>query len=254
MEISQPNPEEVTMEGTYTVPVPLMKSIISYAESTVCILQTAPRGDICGIQGSAGLYEHESMLWAFITNHHIVQFTDIEFITNIHITFELRGGFSLKIRAEYIEFVSTSPNLDATIIGITKEFMLKLRHLGVNFLKAKPAVAKERIALISYPKGEFSIDKGEIESVEGFTLSYDVAGDKGSSGAPILAWDFCAVGIHKSRSNNPRQGTLRYGTALQNIIEFHISKILPFLKYLSLFYIKNLYSSCTHTILYKYSV
>ena len=74
---------------------------------------------------------------------------------NITLTFELHGGFSLKLRDEYLEHVTTNPILDATIIEITNEFILKLKRLGVNFLQVKPAKAKQKIALISYPNGKF---------------------------------------------------------------------------------------------------
>ena len=130
---SQSNHHERSLEAAYTVPVPLMKAIISKAETSVCILNTPPREDVVGIQGSAGLYELKQNLWAIISNNHVVKFTDYEFICGITLTFELHGGFSLKLKAEYIEHVTTSPFLDATIIEITNEFMLKLKRLGLNF-------------------------------------------------------------------------------------------------------------------------
>ena len=233
MASSQSNQHERSLEAAYTVPVPLMKAIISKAEASVCILNT-PTGDVVGIQGSAGVYELKQNLWAIISNNHVVEFTDYEFICGITLTFELHGGFSLKLRAEYIEHVTTSPFLDATIIEITNEFMLKLKGLGIIFLKVKPAEAKQKVALISYPKGEFSMDKGVIETVEGFTLSYYMAGDHGSSGAPILTWDFFAVGIHKWRGPDSRQaslGAIRVGSSLLEIIEFHILESFSMLKF-----------------------
>ena len=234
MASSQSNQHKRSLEAAYTVPVQLMKEIISKAEASVCILKTAPRDELVGLLGSAGLYELKQNLWAIITNNHVVQFTDNEYICGIILTFELHGGFSLKLRAEYIEHVTTSPYLDATIIEITEEFMLKLKRLGINFLKVKPAEANEKVALISYPKEEFSIDMGVIETVEGFTLSYYMAGDKGSSGAPILTWDFFAVGIHKWRgpdSGIKALGAIRVGTSLKMIIEFHILESYPILKF-----------------------
>ena len=185
------------------------KHMISNAEASVCILNTPLAEDVVGIQGSAALYELKPNLWAIITNNHVVKFTDNEFICGIKFTFQLHGGFSFKIRSEYIEHVTTNPFLDATIIEITKEFMLKLKNLGVNFIKVKPAEVNQKVALISYPNGVFSIDKGVIESVEGFTLSYYMGGDYGSSGAPILTWDFFAVGIHKWRGHDSGLRALR---------------------------------------------
>jgi hypothetical protein len=230
---SQSNQHERSLEAAYAVSVPKMKEIISTAETSVCILNTPPRGDFVGIQGSAGLYELKQSLWAIISNNHVVEFTDYKFICGITLTFELHGGFSLKLRAEYIEHVTTSHFLDATIIEITNEFMLKLERLGLNFLKVKPAEVKQKVALISYPKGEFSIDKGVIETVEGFTLKYYMAGDFGSSGAPIMTWDFFAVGIHKWRGRDSL-GEIRVGTSLLEITEFHILECFPILKYCSL--------------------
>ena len=237
----QPNSHERNLEAAYNVPVPLVRAILSIAEASVCNLNTAPRGDIVGIQGSAGFYELKQNVWAIITNNHVVQFTDNEFICGIHLTFDLHGGFSLKIRAEYLEHVTTSPYLDATTIEITEEFMIKLKRLGANFLKVKPAEAKQKVALISYPQGIFKFDKGVIETVEGFTLSYYMAGDYGSSGAPILTWDFFAVGIHKWRGLDSGQaslGEIRVGTSLLEITEFHILECFPILKYCSLYWIR----------------
>ena len=79
----------------------------------------------------------------------IIEFTDYDFICGITITFELHGGFSLKLRDEYIEHATTSPSLDATIIEITNELMLKLTRLGLNFLQVKLAETDGRINLIS---------------------------------------------------------------------------------------------------------
>ena len=231
---SQSNQHQRSFEIAYAVPVPLLKAIVSKAEASVCILNTPPRGDVFGSQGSAGLYVLKQNLWSIISNNHVVEFTDKEFICGITLTFELHGGFSLKIRAEYIEHVTTSPLLDATIIEITKEFMLKLKRLGLNFLQVKPAEAKEKVALILYPYGKFSIDKVVIETVEGFTLSYYMGGIYGKSGAPILTWNLFAVGIHKWRGRHSEQaslGEICVGSSLLEIIEFHILESFPILKF-----------------------
>ena len=110
--------------------------------------------------------------------------------------------------------------------------MLKLKNLGVKFLIVKPAKVKQKVALISYANGVLSIDKGLIASVEGFNISYDMGGGCGSSGAPILTWEFInsAVGIHKSRGNISL-GYIRYGTSLEEIIEWHILENFPIIKY-----------------------
>ena len=123
------------LEAAYTVTGDKMKEILSIGESSVCMLKTTNGEDGLGIQGSAGFYELKQHIWAIITNNHVVQFTDNEFICSITLTFELHKGFSLKMRAEYVVHITTSPELDATIIEITEEFMLKLKMLGVNFLK-----------------------------------------------------------------------------------------------------------------------
>ena len=45
----------VTLESLYAVPVQLMDEMTSTGKASVCILITAPREDIVGMQGSAGL-------------------------------------------------------------------------------------------------------------------------------------------------------------------------------------------------------
>ena len=251
MASSQANPQgRRNLEAAYTVTGEKMEEILSIGKSSVCMLN-ATSEDGVGFQGSAGFYKLEQNHWALITNNHVVQFTDNEFISSITLTFELHMGFSLKMRAEYVVHVTTSRELDATIIEITEEFMLKLKNLGVNFLKDKPAEVNQKVAFISYPNGAFSIDKGVIENVEGFTLSYYMGGDKGSSGAPILTWDFFAIGIHKWRGDDSgivSLGAIRVGTSLKAIIEFHRSSSRSFTTIFKYFKIKFLHIVCNlHT-------
>ena len=239
MASSQSKQHERNLDASYTVTIQMMRDICSFGEASVCMLNAATEGDGLRFQGSAGFYELKQNLWAIISNNHVVQFTDNEFICGITLTFDLHGGFGVKMRAEYVEHVTTSPNLDATIIEITEEFMLKLKKLGVNFLKVKRAEANQQVALISCSNGAFSFDKGVIESVERFTLSYYMASGNGSSGSPILTWDFFAVGIHKGRGEHSgimALGVIRYGTTLKDIIKFHrSSSSFPIFKYRLLF-------------------
>ena len=69
MASSESNQQERTLEAAYSVPVPLMKAIISKGKASVCILKTTLRADVVGIQGSAGLYKLKQNLWAIISNN-----------------------------------------------------------------------------------------------------------------------------------------------------------------------------------------
>ena len=62
-------------------------------------------------------------------------------------------------------------------------------------------------------------------------------GDYGSSGAPILTWDFFAVGIHKWRgpdSGQPSLGEIRVGSSMLDISDFHRLESFPILKFVDI--------------------
>ena len=140
-------------------------------------------------------------------------------------TINFKGFGQLVLSPDDIRCVTTSAELDATVIELTEKCVSALKQRGARFLKITSAQLNNQVAMVHYSNGEFSIDKGIIYEINGKILHYYIEGDFGSSGSPILLWDVHAIGLHSGRerdNDNKILGSMRIATHLPDIVTFHL--------------------------------
>lgn len=107
----------------------------------------------------------------------------------------------LILRHEDINCITTSKELDATVIELKKECITLLDQRHAKFFKITSARINinDQVAMVQYPNEIFAIDMGLIHQITASTLHYYRGGDFGSSGSPILRWNKYAIGLHFQR-------------------------------------------------------
>ena len=212
-------------ETGYAAPVKVYESAFAQAKISVCHVQAPPNPPaIIGDQGTAALYELTEGVFAAATNNHVLPVTGAEFLIRIVFTFEGLGPITLS--KDEINCCTTSKELDATVVELTEQCVKRLQQLGAKFIRLTTAREGDKIAMAQYPQGQFSFDKGAIEEIKDNELYYYLGGAPGSSGSPILLWDYKAIGMHKqsgSRVEHRALGPIRRGTSLLAIAMFHLT-------------------------------
>ena len=75
-----------------------------------------------------------------------------------------------------------------------------------------------------YIEGELSFDTGVINEIKDNKLYYYSVGGAGSSGSPIVQWDFRAIGMQSGTCIEHRAlGPIRCGTSLLAVAVFHLA-------------------------------
>lgn len=75
----------------------------------------------------------------------------------------------VRLRPDDVEMVITSPEkeLDVTIIQLREACVASLKERGAHFFKVREPKQYDQVALVQYPNGKFSFDKGVIDEVVG---------------------------------------------------------------------------------------
>lgn len=210
-------------EFGYAPSVQVYESAFAQAKVSVCHVQVPPiPPDFVEVQGTAGLYQLTNTVFSAITNNHVLPVTDKEFLSRTVFTFAGLGP--IRFSENEIKCCTTSEKLDATIIELTEECVKRLLNGGAKFIRLASARDGNKIAMAQYPEGVLSFDKGVIHEIRDNELYYYLGGAPGSSGSPILLWDFHAIGIHKesaNRADHSALGPVRRGTCLSAIAGFH---------------------------------
>lgn len=73
------------------------------------------------------------------------------------------------MRPDDVEMVVTSPEeeLDVTIVQLREAFVESLKKRGAHFFPVRAPKQYDQVALVQYPNGKFSFDKGVIEEIVG---------------------------------------------------------------------------------------
>ena len=218
-------------ECGYVVPIHVMQSMIDNSKFSIGLLNVQQPNEPTPNQGTISLYEIAKNVFGLVTNNHMISQTDREFVSRCSIEFE--GFGQLILYAEDIACITTSRSteLDATVIELKEQCVALLRKRGAKFLKIASARLNDRVAMVQYPNGVFSIDKGIIHEIQESTLYYYIGGDQGSSGSPILLWDFTSAGLHKAIGlhscrkpdlDHAILGHVRVATHFPDIVAFHL--------------------------------
>ena len=218
-------------ESGYVVPVHVMQSMIDGAKFSVGLLNVQLPNEPTSNQGTISLYEIAKNVFGLVTNNHMISQTDRDIVSRCSIEFE--GFGRLILHAEDIACIttSTSTELDATVIELNEQCVALLRKRGAKFLKIASARINDKVAMVQYPNCVFSIDKGVIHEIQESTLYYYIGGDHGSSGSPILLWDFTSAGLHKAiglhshrkiDSGHAILGHVRIATHLPDVVSLHL--------------------------------
>ena len=140
---------------------PFVKSTFAQAKVSVCHMQAPPISpDTTGLQGSAALYELAEGVFTIATNHHVLKDADTDFL--VRIVFKFDGVEAISLSRDEIKFCTTNEELDATVIELTEAGVKRLQQLGAKFIRLTTARESDKIAMVQYPEGEFSIDKGDL--------------------------------------------------------------------------------------------
>ena len=154
-----------------------------------------------------------------MTNNHVLNDDFIKNNVELLIEFKKKDrNISLNNRIKY-----TNQELDFTIIEILSEDPI---FKEITFLKIDDYIlnngneseySKEDICIIQFPQGkELAFDKGEIKSINDYTIEHLVSTDFGSSGSPILLLkNFKVIGIHNKRGIDKRYNK---GIFMKNIL------------------------------------
>lgn len=228
-------------ECGYYVPIPTVYNLLDNAKFSVALLRVPPLPpNLNPAQGTISLYEIAKDIFGLITNNHMIPKTDIELICAAYINFE--GFGRLILSHNDIVCVTTDKVLDATVIELAEQCVALLKQRGAKFLKIASARLADQVAMVQYPNGVYSFDKGIIHDIRGSVLHYYLGSNFGSSGSPILLWNFQdkqtdftikAIGLHKQRDGNNGNsisilGAIRFATHLPDIVNFHVvARIAP---------------------------
>ena len=188
--------ERITKECGYQVPVEKEENLLANSKFSVVYLIAAEviPPDNCPIQGTISIYEMTNGLFGLMKNNHVMPRIDPQFVCGSTINF--KGFGQLVLTPDDIRCVTTSVELDVTVIELTEKCVSALKQRGAQFLKITSAQLNNQVAILQYSNGEFSFDKGIINEINGKILHYYTAGTFGSSGSPILLWDLHAIGLH----------------------------------------------------------
>ena len=214
-------------ECDYYVPVEKVENLLANSKFSVGHLITAeaiPPND-CPIQGTISMYEMTNDIFGLMTNNHVMPRIDLQFVCGSTINF--KGFGQLVLTPDDIRCVTTSEELDATVIELKERCVSALKQRCAQFLKITSAQLNHQVAMVQYPYGLFCYDKGVIHEIIGKDLHYYIASDFGSSGSPILLWDLHAIGLHIGQDPNADKeihGSMRIATHLPDIVTFHLEK------------------------------
>ena len=219
------NQARITKECGYHVLVEKEENLKENSKFSVGYLIAAKviPPDNCQIQGTISMYEMTNGLFGLMTNNHEMPRIDPQFVCCSTINFE--GFGQLVLTPDDIRCVTTSAELDATVIELTEKCVSALKQRGAKFLKIKSAQLNNHVAILQYSNGEFFFDKGIIHEINGKILHYYTAGDFGSSGSPILLWDLHAIGLHSCRNRDKGKkflASMGIATHLSDIVAFHL--------------------------------
>lgn len=133
---------------------------------------------------------------------------------------------SIKLERKHLKYIWTSKWFDATIVEISDELANLFKSYGAIFLRVGQVTSKVEFAMLQYPKGKFGISNGEVDTVSGRNVFYQIGTAPGSSGSPILDWNCVALALHRvgevgSSSENPK--LWRKVIALNAIIEAYLN-------------------------------
>ena len=121
------------------------------------------------------MYELANGIFGLMTNNHVMPRIDPQFICGSTINF--KGFGQLVLTPDDIRCVTTSVELDATVIELTEKCVSVLRQRGAQFLKIGSAQLNNQVAMVQYPNRRFSFDKGIIHDIIGKNLQYYIAGN-----------------------------------------------------------------------------
>ena len=137
------------------------KSAFAQANVSVCLVLAPPNPpDTIGLQVGAALYELAEGVFTAVTSNRVLPVTDTDFLIRIVFTFE--GVGAIRLSRDEIKFCTTNEELDATVIELTGQCVMRLHKRGAEFIRVTTDREGDKIAMTQYPEGEVSFDKGDL--------------------------------------------------------------------------------------------
>lgn len=233
----------------YSVPLSIMERILEGSKNAVGLLCTSPRHSLSDETASSppptqhlkapqkqhgiiSLFELTQNVFGLITTHQLLPRTDPSCICGgTEISFD--GFGHIELHPDDVYCVTTSEELDATVIELREHVVSVLKLRGAEFVRIASARVGDQVAMVHNTNRVFSIDKGFVYEVSESRVCYQMSPEVWSSGAPILLWDFQAIGLHSHWENNSADsvsGPFRIATHLPDVVAFHlISRIAPYM-------------------------
>ena len=222
------SPMNFLNEGTSAIGTDTFKKMMKIfdAHKAVFKLKTA-NGD----QGTGSLYEvidkFNKSRFLIMTCNHVLPSNSINEIIEATLEFEYIADMkSFLLKKEDLKHIWTNKLLDATIIEISSERANLFKSYGALFLKiSKNIFSNFEFGMLQYPKGIFSISYGNIESVQGYNVFYQVGTAPGSSGSPLLDPNCNAIAMHKGGqpdSDVEKPEIWRRATVLSSVVEAYL--------------------------------
>lgn len=198
------------------------KNFVKAATFSIGLLRATPIDfGISSKQGTISLYEIATNKFGLITNYQMIPYNDPGFACGSYINFE--GFGRLILRPSDIEVISTSEELDATVIELSESCVALLKERGAKFLNIATARVGEEVTIVKSPFAFFSVVKGTILSFRKTTLLYSSKEGSGSNGSPILYGDLQAIGLIRHNNSEPLHTFEEHcsATLLSEIVAMH---------------------------------
>ena len=228
--LPSPNVNILDEVGSSVIDVEIFKKmneVFNKARMAVCKVKPA-HGD----QGTGAFYElvhhNNGHRYLFMTCNHVLPTNLLDEVSQARLEFdEIEKMKSIKLDRKHIQHIWTSKLFDATIIEISEELANLYKSNGAIFLKVGQVTAKTSFVMLQYPKGKFGIAHGEIDTVSGRVLFYQIGTAPGSSGSPLLDWNCVALAMHtggEKGSTGDKPELWRKAMALNATIDTYLNE------------------------------
>ena len=203
-----------------------MTKVFNEAQKAVCKVKSNVD------QGTGAFYDivdhNDGHRFLFMTCNHVLPTNSFDEASQATLEFEeIENMKSIKLDTKHIQYIWTRKLFDATIIEISEELAKLFQSYGAIFLKVGPVTAKTGFAMLQYPCGKFGIAHGEIDTVSGCDVFYQIGTAPGSSGSPLLDWNCIALAMHRSGeegSTGKKPELWRKAMALNATIEAYLKE------------------------------
>ena len=123
------------------------KNFVKAATFAIGLLRATPIDyGMSSKQGTIAFYEIAPNKFGLITNYQMIPHIDPGFVCGSYINFE--GFGRLILRPSDIEAISTSEELDATVIELSESCVALLKERGARFLNIATARVGEEVTIV----------------------------------------------------------------------------------------------------------